>query len=295
MLRRFYISMLGGLLLLAATAGLSPVWAQTAPAPSPSASPSPSAPPAPAAAPIKDKKFDPNNPTAEQIAESVVFIYGTRPVMEQIRRNGVEIGRVTRALEDGRTEEISYQQRFVRGADSTKDKIRLEQKSPTVEYALVFNEGKIWGVINNTPFTPRQETETDFRSRSEHGIDALLRYKENGSTVTFVGKDKQKNIDMWILELTDKAVKNRTRYYISSAKGRILWLEYEQPPTAGSEPVKFKRTFHEYRYAQNTLVPYRSVLYANGRQIEEARVLTVTYGIKMDDSYFQNAQSAANP
>jgi len=59
--------------------------------------------------------------------------------------------------------------------------------------------------------------------------------------------------------------------------------------------VKFKRTFHEYRYAQNTLVPYRSVLYANGRQIEEARVLTVTYGIKMDDSYFQNAQSAANP
>ncbi|MGH9942620.1 MAG: hypothetical protein ACRD9R_09740 [Pyrinomonadaceae bacterium] len=247
----------------------------------------------PAVAEKKVEKLDPKNPTAEQIAESVVFIYGTRGVMEQIRRNGVERGRVTRTLEDGRTEEVTYEQRFVRGADVSKDKVRRDQKSPTLEYALVANDGKVWGIINNTAFTPRPDTLADFRSHTVRGIDALLRYKENGSTVKFVGKDKQKNIDMWILELTDKD-QNSTRYYISSGKGRVLWLEYDEPSPGGGEPKKYRRTFHDYRYAQNTLVPYRSILYVNDRQVEEARVLTVTYGIKMDDSYFQNPQAAAN-
>lgn len=283
MLRRFDFFALAGALLLTAAA-LTSVPAQTAPEQTP---------PAKEKREEKAKKSDPNNPTAEQVAESVVFIYGSRPVMDQIRRNGVERGRVTRTLEDSRTEEITYESRFVRGADTSKDKIRLDQKSPSVEYALVFNEGKIWGVINNTAFTPRQETEIDFRSKADHGLDALLRYKENGSTLAFVGKDKQKNIDMWVVELTDKAQK-KTRYYVSAVKGRVLWLEYEAPAAGGGPPVKYKRTFHDYRYAQSTLVPYRSVLYANDRQVEEARVLTVTYGIKMDDSYFQNPQAASS-
>ena len=34
--------------------------------------------------------------TSEQIAESVILVYGTRPGLEQIRRNGVERGKITR-------------------------------------------------------------------------------------------------------------------------------------------------------------------------------------------------------
>jgi hypothetical protein len=36
------------------------------------------------------------------------------------------------------------------------------------------------------------------------------------------------------------------------------------------------------------------VLYANGKQIEETRIQTVTYGVKMDDSYFKSPEAAAN-
>jgi hypothetical protein len=36
------------------------------------------------------------------------------------------------------------------------------------------------------------------------------------------------------------------------------------------------------------------VLYADGKQVEETRVGTVTYGIKMDDSFFKNPEAAAN-
>lgn len=249
------------------------------------------------AASVKDLK----NPTGEQVAETVIAIYGQgfgRQVLSQVRRNGVERGRTTRLTSEGKTEESTFEHRFIRGESFAKDKMRLDQKLPTMEYALVYNEGRIFGIINNTPFTPREQTAADFLAPSHHGIDALLRYKENGSTVTFVAKDKQKGIDLWIIDLADKE-KRKTRYYISanqkvSLTARVLWLEYEEPGPAGGEPVKFRRTFHEYRYAQSTLVPFRTVLYANGRQIEETRVLTVTYGIKMDDTFFKNPEAAAN-
>ena len=244
---------------------------------------------------------DLKNPTGEQVAEFVIAIYGNsygRAMLNQVRRTGVERGRTTRATADNRNEEVSYEQRFIRGESFAKDKVRLDQKTPTVEYSLVYDEGKIFGIINNTPFTPRTEATTSFLAPAHHGIDALLRYKENGSTVTFVKKDKQKNIDLWVVDLTDKEGR-KTRYYISAnpdvrLTARILWLEYERPDPAGGEPVKYKRTFHDYRVAQGTLVPFRSVLYANGKQVEETRIQTVTYGVKMDDSYFKNPEAAAN-
>jgi hypothetical protein len=248
------------------------------------------------AAAVKDLK----NPTGEQVAETVIAVYGQgfgRQVLWQVRRNGVERGRTTRLNTEGKPEEITFEHRFIRGENFAKDKMRLDQKLPTMEYALIYNQGSIFGIINNTPFTPREQTASEFLAPSHHGIDALLRYKENGSTVTFVTKDKQKGIDLWVVDLEDKE-KRKTRYYVSAnpdvrLTARVLWLEYEEPGAAGAEPVKFRRTFHEYRYAQSTLVPFRSVLYANGRQVEETRVQTVTYGIKMDDSFFKNPEAAA--
>ena len=239
----------------------------------------------------KNKEKDGKTPTAEQVAETVILVYGTRQGLAQIRRNGVERGRVTRTTNDGRTEEITYEQRFVRGENSQKDKVRLDQKLPSMEYALIYNDGRVWGVINGTPFTPRQDAAADFLAQTHYGIDALLRYKENGATITFVTKEKQKNIDMWVLDLTDKESR-RIRYYISAKTGRVLWLEYDQTP-AGDQPVRFKKTFHDYRYAQSTLVPYRTELYADGKLLQETRVLTVTFGIKMDDAYFQSSETAA--
>lgn len=165
---------------------------------------------------------------------------------------------------------------------------------PAAEYSLVYGGGRVWGIINGTPFTPRQEATTDFLAQLYHDIDPLLRYKENGATLTFVNKDKQKNVDLWVLDLVDKE-KRRTRYYISALRWRVLWLEYEEPSANGGTPVKYKKTFHDYRSAQGTLVPFRTVLYADGKLLQEMNVLTVTYGVKMEDSLFQNPESAAAP
>lgn len=251
--------------------------------------------------PKQEKKTPPKldlakvTPTGEQVAETVIFATApsnnARAVLKQIRHNGVERGQVARVTNDGRNETVIYEQRFVQGDTADKDKIRLDQKTPATEFALVYNGGQLWGIINGTSFAPREEAAAGFLMQTRHGLDALLRYKENGSTITFVSKDKQKNIDLWIVDLTDKE-KHSTRYYVSSRTGHVLSLEYAETPPGAAQPVKYRRTFHDYRFTQSTLVPYRTVLYANDKQLEETRILTVTYGIKMDDTYFQNPQAA---
>lgn len=239
----------------------------------------------------KKEKADknPKNLNAEQVAELTIFLYGSRPVLDQIRRNGVERGRLTRFMMDGKVEEATYERRFVRGENAEKDKIRLDQKMPTMEYSLIFGEGRLWGIINGAAFTPRQDAAAAFLSQHRHSIEMLLRYKENGSTLNLVGKEKQKGLDLYVLDLTDKD-KRTTRYYISARTFHVLWLEYEEPIPGGA-PLKYSKKFFDYRWAQSTLVPYRTVLLEDGKQTQETRILTVTFGVKVDDSLFKNPQS----
>ena len=228
--------------------------------------------------------------TPEQVAEIAIYINGGRDGMAQVRKTGIERGRITRAIADGKTEDATYERRVIRGENMEKDRIRLDQKMPTAEYSLVFASGQIWGIINDAVFTPRQETIQDFLAPQWHGIDTLLRYKENGSTIKYVGKDKQKGLDLHVIDVTDKALRV-TRVYVSAKTARVLWLEYEQRPDSGGDPVKFVRKFHDYHIVQGTLVPYWTVLYKDGNQIEETHVLTITFGPKLDEALFSNPEA----
>jgi hypothetical protein len=238
---------------------------------------------------------EPKNFTAEQIVEGVILVSGSRPVLNQIRRNGLERGRSSRMGQDGRVEETRYELKFVRGDKPEKDKVRIDNKTSQAEYSLIFGEGKIFGIINGSPFQPRAEATAGFISQQAHSIDALLRYKENESKLASAGKDKHQGIDVYVIDLTDKA-NRKTRYFVSAKSFRVLWLEYEDTPTGASTPVKYMKRFYDYRVAQNTLVPYRTVLTEDGKQTVETRILTVTYGVKMEDSLFQSPEAAtANP
>src|SRR5260370_30668378 len=54
--------------------------------------------------------------TAEQLAETVIVANGSRPLLSQIRGNGVERGRQTRTARDAQTTDAPYEVRFVRAA-----------------------------------------------------------------------------------------------------------------------------------------------------------------------------------
>lgn len=245
------------------------------------------------ALPTKARSFlaDDKTFTVDQIVESVILVYGTRPGLEHIRRNGIERGKITRYNAQGGAEEANYERRFVRGDSLEKDKIRLDQKMPTMEYSLIYGGGKLWGIINGAAFTPRQDAAASFLSQHLHSIDSLLRYKECGATITLVGKEQQKGLDLYVIDLVDKEKRN-TRFYISTRTLRVLWLEYEDAPSSGgTTPVKYTRRFLDYRAVQQTLVPYHSILLEDGRQTQEVQVLTITYGAKVDESIFGNPEA----
>ncbi len=238
--------------------------------------------------------------TAEQIVEGAIAVAGGglgRALLAQIRKNGLERGRQTRTRPDGRAEEIRYELRFVHDEKPEKDKIRIDSKTAQAEYSLVWGEGRLFGIINGASFTPRADAAADFISQQAHSIDALLRYKENESKVASAGKDKQQGVEVYVIDLTDKASR-KTRYFISAKTFRILWLEYEETPPGTATAIKYTKRFYDYRLAQGTLVPFRAVQFEDGKQTVETRILTVQYGLKMEDSLFQNpeaATSSSNP
>ena len=170
-----------------------------------------------------------------------------------------------------------------------KDKIRLDQKMPTLEYSLIYGSGQLWGIINGSTFTPRQDAANTFLAQYRHSLDNLLRYKENGSTLKLVGKDKQKGLDLYVLDVIDKEKQN-TRYYISWKTLHVCGSSMRSllPETT---PLKYSRKFLDYRYAQGTLVFYRTVLLEEGKQVQETRILNVTYGVKLDDALFKGPEA----
>lgn len=249
---------------------------------------------APQTTPTKEEKKDnkstksnsANNFSAEQIAELTVFIYGRlvggREGIKQIRKTAVERGKITINNPDGSIENANYEMRTMRGDSLEKEKIRFDQEFPSSRFALVYNDNKVVGLFNDSVFTPREEASKAFQNQIWRGLEALIRYKENGATITLVGKEKYMGAEYNVLELTDKE-NRKTRFYVSVKTFRVMWLEYTE------NDVKYQRRFYDYREPQGTLVPYRTVLFANGKQVEETSILTITYGQKLEESIFQSS------
>ncbi|HRH42144.1 MAG TPA: hypothetical protein PKY82_10900 [Pyrinomonadaceae bacterium] len=245
--------------------------------------------PTPAKVEKKDNKQEKNsaaNATAEQVAESAIIIYGGltggRPGLNQIRKTSVERGKIFITNADGTIDTANYEKRILRGESLEKEKIRFDQEFPTARFALIYRDNKITGLFNDSVFTPREDASNAFTNQIWRGLEGLLRYKENGSTLNLVGKEKQNGVEFYVLDVTDK-LERKTRFYISAKFFKVMWLEY----TEGG--IKYVRKFSDYRYAQGTLVPYRSVLTANGKQVEETTISTVTYGQKVEEEIFQTS------
>jgi hypothetical protein len=264
---------------------ITTVLAQAQPSPSPVATASPT--PTPGAArqaPQPAVKFDIKNITAEQVIETsliAAYAFGVgRPLLNQIRKTVVERGKATYTAADGKIEQANYQKFAIRGDSLTKEKIRLDQEFPNARYSLIFAEEKIFGVYNNTVFTPREDAAKAFENQIVRGLEAFLRFKENGSTIEMGPREKQMGVDFYLIDVTDTQ-QRKTRFYVSTKSWRVMMLTYEE---AG---VKYRRRFYDYKYAQGTLVPYRTVLWADDKIVEETEIGTVTYGQKVDEELFK--------
>jgi len=223
------------------------------------------------------------NLTAEQVAESSIVIYGFpggRQTLNQIRKTTIERGRINTISADGQTDQANYQRWVLRGDSLEKEKIRFDQELPNAKYALIYDGAKLFGVYNESVFSPREDAAKSFNHQVWHGLEALLRYKENESKLELAGRDKISGVDYYRLDVTDKQ-NRKTRFFISAKSFRVMMLEYAEDGT------NYRRRFYDYNYAQGTLVPYRTILWAGDKQIEETETLTITFGQKVAEDMFQ--------
>lgn len=220
--------------------------------------------------------------TAEQVAEAAIFFYsGGRVNFDQIRKTTTERGRSTITAADGNS--VSTYQRFIiRGETLAKEKVRVDQELPTARFSLVRSDDKIFGIFGNTVFTPREDAVKGFENQIFRGIDALLRYRANESKLELAPNQKLYGVEYYVVDLTDKQ-ERKTRFFVSVKTFRVMMLTYED---AG---VKYRRKFYNHNYAQGTLVPYRTVLWADEKQVEETEIGTITFGQKVDEGLFKTS------
>jgi outer membrane lipoprotein-sorting protein len=235
-----------------------------------------------------NKKDQPKPPVqrelnkGEQVAESAILVYSNlrgRPALNQIRKTTVEQGKIKVIDAEGKTSTAIYERRILRADNLEKEKIRFDQKFPNAEFALIYDGQKIFGIFNDSVFTPRDDASVAFQNQIWHGIEALLRYNENGSKVELEKEEKVMGVDYFIIKVTDKQDRSTT-FYVSKKSLRVMMLEYEK------EGKKYRRKFYDYNYAQGTLVPYRTVLWEDDKQIEETTISTITFGPTIEDDLF---------
>ena len=226
----------------------------------------------PAAPAVITTKEAAKTATAEQVAESSILVYGGliggRATLNQIRKTAFEKGKISITNSEGKTEQATYQRWTQRAETLAKEKIRLELDFPSARYSLVFNAEKIFGIHEDQTFTPREDAARSFEYNIVHGLEALLRYKENESKIELPGKEKILGVDYYLLDVTDKQAR-KTRFYISAKTFRVMMLDYEE------DGRKFRRRFYDYNYAQGTLVPYLTILWADEKIIEQSEVAEI--------------------
>lgn len=219
--------------------------------------------------------------TAEQVAESSIFIFspGGRETLTQIRKTTIERGKVSVTRPDGVSESATYQKFVLRATTLEKEKIRLDQDFPSAKYSLVYDGSKIFGIFRDQLFTPRADASKGFENQIVHGQEALMRYKENESKIEIAKRDKILGVDYYVIDVTDK-LERKTRFFVSAKSWRVMMLEYEDGG------IKYLRKFYNYNYVQGTLVPFRTVLWAGDKIVEETDVGTVTFGQRVDEGLF---------
>lgn len=232
----------------------------------------------------KDSREVPASPqlTPELIAEGVIFAYGGvlgRKNFEQIRKTTFERGKITTFF-GGKSDVSTYERWVMRGEGLAKEKVRVDRSTAGAKFSLVYDGEKLFGKYNDTVFIPREDAAERFRNEIFHGLEALLRYKEDGSTLALGEREKLMGVEYYVVDVTDKQG-SKTRFYVSVRTLRVMMLEYE------SSGAKYRRKFYDHNIAQGTLVPYRTMLFLGDTEIEETEIGTVTFGQKIDETLFQ--------
>ena len=232
----------------------------------------------------------------EILVETVIFAYGSRPILQAARASVEEKGNIRIATEQGDLSG-SFTLRRIQKEKSWQDLFRTDLEIDTpdsavragtpakVKFTMTFNGASVWGAQNDQYISPAQESELAFRSQLTHDYTTLLRYKEDGSKIELIGPATVVGIDTQVLDLT-LPNGEKTRFWISAKTYRILHLEYQIKLPNGTTPTVKVSYYPPYKVVQNTLVPTRRVMEQDGKFVQEITLNQIAYSAKLDPDIF---------
>src|SRR5262249_39172753 len=109
----------------------------------------------------------------------------------------------------------------------------------------------------------------------------------------YAGSYKLGTLDLDLIDLISPEGA-RTRYEISRRTARIIYINYEDKSAPEAEPTKYRRYFKNFTPIQNTLVPFETQVFQNGKLVEERRLREAVFNIQLDEKAFK-AENANKP
>src|SRR5262252_1467243 len=229
-------------------------------------------------------------PKPEDVVESSILFYGSRAALYGIQRNGTLRALIKFFTPEG-TREGKSVTKFIRKPKLAEDLMMIDLELPGTRYIIGFDGQETWTIHDGEVQKPAEEAVAAFQSGHEHSYEALLRYKENGSKLEYVGAKKLGTVEMDIIDMTSPGGA-RTRYEISRRTHHIIYAEYED---SQSTPVKYRLYFKDFKPVQNTLVPHEIQVFQDGQLIEERRLVESAFNIQLDEKAFKAENANKSP
>lgn len=239
----------------------------------------------------------------EGIVELAIIAYGGRKQLDVARAATQEAGTIRLATDQG---DLSgnYLLRSMRKDKTWESLLRVDlelsapensqgQGAPPIKYVIGFNGASVWSAQNGQYVNPRSGADIAFRAQLTHEYMALLRYKEDGSKIEYVGPETVVGVDTNVVDLTTPDGE-KTRYWLSTKTYRVLHCEYELKLVEGQPQTKYRIDYYYTPFSsavvQNTLVPVRREMKQDGKFVQEIKLLSINYSAKLDPEIFQHLQ-----
>jgi hypothetical protein len=225
-------------------------------------------------------------PKPEEIVERAILAHGSRAATYAIQRTG-RIGALVKFHTPEGTREGKSVLKFLRKQKLKEDMMMIELDMTDTKYMIGFDGTETWSVHDGQVQKPSPEEVNALHSAHEHSYEAILRYRENNSKLQYVGT---KNLGtLLIVDIVDLISPEgvRTRYEISQRTGHVLYLNYEEQSDPNAEPVKYRLYFKNFRPVQNTIIPYETLVFRDGKLVEERRIVEAVFNVQLDEKAFK--------
>lgn len=233
----------------------------------------------------RGKAAEQKNPKPEDVVEKSILAYGSRAALYAVQHTGRVGALVKFHTPDGIREGRSVL-KFLRKQKMSEDLMMIELEMPDTKYMIGFDGTETWTVHDGQPQKPGPDEINALRSSHEHSYEAILRYRENNAKLEYVGNKNLGTLTVDIIDLVS-AEGVRTRYEISRKSYRILYLDYEDKSDPNAEPVKYRINFRDFRPVQNMFIPYETLVFKDGKLVEERKIVEAAFNVQLDEKAFK--------